>query len=183
MDVSGDRCHLCQHPGAPWCPDTIACYFRARRRLGIPYWICVEARARDYRRLAIEQDQLAELMRTSPPRRNTEYMTFIASSAWQSFADEQRLGARHSCEDHGGICFDLHVHHLNYSHLKQGRMVRPDEVLVLCPPCHQGWDEARRAGVAMDVQVTVEHGFRHVVIHTAHNDNHAAGMAAGRSTT
>lgn len=48
-------CDLCQHPtdaylvadGRAWCTDTVGCYYRARRRLGIPAHVNQQAAVRE----------------------------------------------------------------------------------------------------------------------------------------
>jgi len=42
------RCAICRYPGDEvYCSDTVACNYRARRRLGIPREVCEDWRERD----------------------------------------------------------------------------------------------------------------------------------------
>lgn len=160
------RCHFCQErrddlvqsprdAAMWWCPPgDFDCNFRARRRLGVPLIITLEAKARELEHAGAELagpylDQAAKvrwrigrILSSEPPARTAEYVAHIASPAWEAFRAEQLLLARHRCEGCGQVVPDLHVHHITYERL--GSEAARD-VVVLCGGCHPRWDEARRA--------------------------------------
>jgi hypothetical protein len=138
------RCQICRHPGEEYCSDTVECNFRARRRLGMPYHVCVECRADDLERIAQAERQRAERLKALPPQpRNAEYDAHLASPEWRRFADEQRVLARYRCERNGCgfLSQEVEVHHIHYRTLGKER---PEDVLVLCPGCHYELDALRR---------------------------------------
>lgn len=47
------RCAICGREGEAYCRNTVGCNFRARRRLGMPYPVCVEWADRDRERIAL----------------------------------------------------------------------------------------------------------------------------------
>jgi HNH endonuclease len=139
-------CQLCRRPtNTGFCADTIECYFRARRRLGMSVARCLEAKARDLERLANEArargEQVANL---PPPSRNAEYHTYLASPRWRAFREDALRTARWTCEcgDRGP---DVEVHHLTYERLG---CERPDDVIVLCPACHREKHDLTRENAA-----------------------------------
>lgn len=161
------ECAICRQPGEEFCSDSLACNFRARRRLGMPLHACWEWQARDHeqiaaviRRQADDHDQAAARSRDKataietapPPERDAAYRRHIASSEWQTFRDEQKLLAGYLCEWPSCRAPDpaLEVHHLDYARL--GRE-RPQDVLVLCPICHRDLDDLRRRGLVPKVEV------------------------------
>jgi len=174
------RCHLCQvelddhytvtDNGLVWCVDLIACKFRARRRLGIPAHVNYERKARDLEHAAMLERQVAERLATAPRTQwSAEYAARIASTDWQRLMDEQKLHARHRCERCGRVSGELHGHHPDYATL--GRE-RPEDVLVVCPLCHDDLDELRHAGrhPKATVQIVRDNGRpRRAVVWHDHN--------------
>jgi hypothetical protein len=149
------RCHFCQEarpdlvqsdrdPGMWWCPPwDVECNFRARRRLGLPLVVALEAKARDLEQQADwTRHRVAAILASEPPQRTIEYRVHLASSSWEAFSDEQRLLAGYRCECCGRVDSELHVHHLTYDRLGHER---PADVVVLGRICHLRWDDARRA--------------------------------------
>jgi hypothetical protein len=69
-----------------------------------------------------------------------EYRDYIASAAWARVRRAALRRARWRCErcEARG---DLDVHHRTYVRLG---LERPDDVEVLCPPCHEQADAERR---------------------------------------
>jgi 5-methylcytosine-specific restriction endonuclease McrA len=148
------RCHFCQEarpdlaqsprdPAMWWCPPgDVECNFRARRRLGLPLVVALEAKARELEGQATQtRHRVAAILASEPPERTVEYLIHLASNSWVTFRDEQRLLAGHRCECCGRVDSELHVHHLTYDRLGHER---PADVVVLCRICHLRWDEARR---------------------------------------
>jgi hypothetical protein len=131
-----------------WCPPgDVECNFRARRRLGIPLVVALEAKARELEQLGRDKAartryRIDRILASEPPARTAEYRAHLGSVEWNAFASEQRLLARYRCEDCDGSFPDLTCHHLAYERL--GREL-PIDIVVLCRGCHLRWDEARRA--------------------------------------
>ena len=134
------RCQLCRRPSAAgYCDDAIECNFRSRRRLGLPYGVCLELKASDVEQAAVvtarEVRRHAAALKDAPPsQKSSEYREYLASPQWKEFRDAAIAAARWRCQECGAGALELHAHHLTYERL--GRE-RADDVIVLCPPCHR----------------------------------------------
>jgi hypothetical protein len=106
---------------------------------------CLEAKARDLERLANEArargEQVANL---PPPSRNAEYQTYLASARWKASCADALRAARWTCEC-GDSGADVEVHHLTYERLGHER---PEDIVVLGPPCHREKHDLARKNAA-----------------------------------
>ncbi len=73
-------------------------------------------------------------------RAHTEfYAEYMDSTEWQEMRETALIQAGRKCERCGAI-ESLQVHHLTYEHLGDEL---PEELLVVCPPCHEKEDRLR----------------------------------------
>lgn len=143
------QCHLCRRPAGEaesetdreelrFCSDEDECFFRSRLRLRIPFWLALQWKARDVeRRAAAVAHRLykhSEALTDGPPKRmRDDYQDYIDSAQWAEFRDGVLRARGFRCEQCGGWGWDRELHHLTYERL--GREL-PEDVVVLCPPCH-----------------------------------------------
>ena len=150
MDENEVSCDVCRRTGVVGCcREAVRCNFRARLRLGIPYHVCIEAKARDLELSAIGLENAAARergaalrARRAPPAHSRVYREYLASPQWGMRRSQALAAAGWRCEgsDCGRSASDLEVHHLDYRRL--GRE-RSEDLLVLCPPCHRQRDDER----------------------------------------
>lgn len=77
-------------------------------------------------------------------KRRREYEEYINSAAWRRLRDYAIKQAGGKCARCGVSRWSvrLEVHHLTYERFKRERL---EDVIVLCPKCHEAADEERRA--------------------------------------
>ena len=71
-----------------------------------------------------------------------DYNWHIGSAEWKRFRCDVIKQRGNRCQRCGQVSAALELHHLHYHSL---RSERPEDVLLLCPRCHKGADEARAA--------------------------------------
>jgi hypothetical protein len=69
------------------------------------------------------------------------YQAYLASPQWRA-KREEILSARGRAWERCGRTVDLQIHHTHYRTLGNER---PEDLEVLCPPCHEQADEERAA--------------------------------------
>jgi 5-methylcytosine-specific restriction endonuclease McrA len=62
------------------------------------------------------------------------YEKYVRSEKWMSFRASIIAVRGRKCEECPTVGGKLHLHHLNYNHFKSER---PEDVKLLCVPCHQ----------------------------------------------
>jgi 5-methylcytosine-specific restriction endonuclease McrA len=86
---------------------------------------------------------------------SVRYSVYIHSDAWKIKRLEAISRAGGKCQLCGKPSGSLHVHHNTYERLGNER---PEDLIALCPPCHNGY-HSRRAG-KLDVQSALTPGAR-----------------------
>ena len=77
-----------------------------------------------------------------------DYNCHIGSTEWERFKREIIKQRGNRCERCGHVSAYLELHHKHYHSLG---IEQPEDVELLCPKCHKGADEARRAAKRSDV--------------------------------
>lgn len=93
-------------------------------------------------------------------RTTSSYKAVVWSGHWKKLVKAQKALAGGSCERCGRERDQLEVHHLHYERAGQEL---PEDVVVVCRPCHRTLDRLRRRGKSPHVEVTVGEARRVVV--------------------
>ena len=78
-----------------------------------------------------------------------DYNRHIGSTDWERLKREIIKQRGNRCERCGDVSAYLELHHKHYHSLG---IEQPEDVELLCPKCHKGADEARRAARRSDVR-------------------------------
>lgn len=72
---------------------------------------------------------------------DNEYEPYLKSDVWLEIRSQAIVRANNKCERCGSNLGKLDVHHITYDHI--GGREKPEELQVLCYPCHQKADRIR----------------------------------------
>lgn len=88
--------------------------------------------------------------------KSARYNALLKTMEWRAFAYRAKEAAGFACQvcKRGGAGVELNVHHHAYSTARQPWEYEPDEIAVLCKPCHVEMHEC--------LQAFRRHVFRHL---------------------